>query len=664
MTTQQSPDQFTSLQAGLRTEWLETNGLGSFASSTVIGCNTRRYHGLLVADPLATAEGASAGRRVLLNKLDETLAWAGAEYQLATNVYADATHPHGYNHLIDFTRDPWPTSTFRAGNTILRKELFMPHGQQCTVVCYTLLEAPQPVQLTLNPLLAGRGFHHLTQADEANIPALDCGDGQVAIQLHDGPSRLWLWYGDGDFCPLSDEGAGYWYYQFHYPHEAERGLDATEDLYCPAQIRWQLKCGDRVAVIAACEALVEPDPDGLAATERERRRQLVEAASDDPVTRRLFLAADQFIISRRNGKSVIAGYPWFNDWGRDAMISLPGLTLATGRYADCREILRTWLHHISDGLIPNCFGDDGDAHYNTADATLWLFTVARRYYAANGDLDFFTGDVYDALTDALRAHIAGTGHDIAMDHSDALLVAGTPDTQLTWMDAKVGNWTVTPRHGKPVEINALWYNALRTVLFFADKLSDLPATHEFKPVAHKARKAFQDTFYSDELGYCHDLITPSGPDKTLRPNQLIACALPYSLLTREQVRSIVNITEARLLTDYGVRTLDPSHPAYRGRYEGDVWTRDGAYHQGTVWPWLIGPYLQAYRVAHGDSPSTRAYIRQRLQPLIEHLMRNGSIPEIFDGDEPQHPRGCIAQAWSVAQVIEGWKAAHKTSPGE
>ena len=660
MTAQQQPDRWTTLEAGLRSEWLETNGLGSFASSTVPGCNTRRYHGLLVADPRLTSDAPSVGRRVLLNKLDETLACAGTEYELATNIYAGATHPHGYDHLIDFTRDPWPTSTFRAGDATLRKELFMPHGRQCTVICYTLLEAPEPVQLVVNPLISGRGFHHLAHADETIIPALEFADQQLAIQLYDEPSRLWLWYGDGDLRPLSDAGPGYWYYQFHYPREAERGLDASEDLYCPAQIRWQLASGDRVAVIAACEPLAEPGPDLLATTERQRRRQLVEAASDDPVTTRLCLAADQFIINRRDGKSVIAGYPWFNDWGRDAMISLPGLTLATGKYADCREILRTWLTHVSDGLIPNCFGDDGDAAYNAADATLWLFTVARRYYAASRDLGFFAGDVYDALTDALRAHIAGTGHDIAMDHADALLVAGTPDTQLTWMDAKVGDWCVTPRHGKPVEINALWYNALRTALFFADKLSDTQAICEFTPIARRARNAFRDTFYSDELGYCHDVITPTGPDDALRPNQLIACALPYALLTREQVTSIVSITEARLLTDYGLRTLDPSHPAYRGRYEGDVWARDGAYHQGTVWPWLIGPYLQAYRVAHGNNPATRAYMRQCLQPLIEYLMRHGSIPEIFDGDPPQRPSGCIAQAWSVAQVIECWQAARES----
>ncbi len=650
---------YATLSDGLNREWLETNGLGGFASSTLCGCNTRRYHALLVADPHAGTDAVPAGRRVLLSKLEATLLCNGTEYELATNIYLGATHPHGYRYLIDFTRDPWPTFTFRAGGATLRKAIFMPHRQNRTIISYSLLEGPEPVQLVLKPLVSGRDFHHLTRAAPALVPQLDRSEAQFCIRLYDEPSRLWVWHGGAQLSGVSEDAEGCWYYDFHYPREAERGLDAVEDLYCPGQIRWQLQVGDRAVIIAACEPIADPDIDRLAEVEAQRREQIAQAAGNDPVTQRLFLAADQFIIARRDGKSVIAGYPWFSDWGRDTMISLPGLTIATGRHEDCRDILHTWLRRLNDGLIPNYLGDAGEAAYNNADATLWMFAAVRQYYAATGDLDFCAGDTYSALINSLHRHLAGTGHDIAMDRADALLVAGTPATHLTWMDAKVGDWVVTPRQGKPVEINALWYNAVRTGQFFAEKLSDTEVAGELATLARKIKKAFRNTFYSDALGYCYDVVTPDSPDETLRPNQLIACALPYTLLSTKQVRSIVKITAAKLLTDYGLRTLAPNHPAYRGRYEGDVWARDGAYHQGTVWPWLIGPYLRAYRVAYGNSASTRAYLRKHLQPLIDHLMQDGSIAEVFDGEAPQRPRGCFAQAWSVAQILECWLAAQE-----
>ncbi len=647
------------LEDGLGCEWLESDGLGGFASSTVLGCNTRRYHGLLVADPHAGTEAAAVGRRVLLNKLEETVICDGSEYELATNIYLGATHPQGYRYLIDFGREPWPSFTFRAGKATLRKEVFMPHEQGCSVIRYTLVDATEPVQLTVKPLVSGREFHHLGRADSAIWPQLERREGQFCIRLHDDLSRVWIWHGEGQLGGVADECEGCWYYSFHYLKEAERGLDAVEDLYCPGRIVWELRTGDRAAIIAACHPVADSDVEKLAEAEVARREEIGQAAGDDAVTRRLFLGADQSIISRRDGKSIIAGYPWFNDWGRDTMISLPGLTVATGRYEDCREVLRSWLRHLSDGLIPNCFGDDGEASYNSADATLWMFAAARRYYAASGDLDYFAGEVYERFLEALRCHIVGTGHGIGMDRSDALLMAGSADTQLTWMDAKVGDRPVTPRHGKPVEVNALWYNALRTGQFLAEKFSDAEAARELAAIARKAKKSFRDTFYSDALGYCYDVVTPDGPDETLRPNQVIACALPYALLSTKQTKSILGIAEARLLTEYGLRTLGPEHPAYRGRYEGDVPARDAAYHQGTVWPWLMGPYLRAYRAAYGNNAATRAYMRKHLQPLIDHLMQDGSIAEIFDGDAPQRPRGCIAQAWSHAQVLECWLAARE-----
>lgn len=644
---------FASLETTLRREWLVTNGLGGFASSTLTGCNTRRYHGLLIADPHAGTGLPPVGRRNLLSKLDETFTRDGVIHELGTNLYQDVVHPRGYAYLAEFTTDPWPTWVFQVGAIRLSKELLMPHGRNLTLIRYRVLDSDGPVQFELTPLMSGRDFHHTTSAGHVSAPAVDVGDGQACVRLFDEPSTLWLSYGGAEVVPASGDG-GCWYYNFSYPREAERGLGHAEDLYCPFRLRRRLAPGDEILLTAACGPTETLDFATAADEERSRREGLLARAGAEPNTRRLFLAADQFIVSRRDGRSVIAGFPWFNDWGRDTMIALPGLTVANGRTDICAEVLRTWFSHVCDGLIPNVFGDDGSAAYNTADATLWAFVAIRAYYDATGDRQLVAGELYEPMIECIEAHIVGTGHDVGMDPCDALLIAGTPRTQLTWMDAKVGDWTVTPRHGKPVEINALWYNALRIGRFFARLLGDGETAERLGEVAGRAAASFRGSFYSPELGYCHDVLTPDGPDSSVRPNQLIACSLPYNLLDRPQLQSIVAVAERNLLTEYGLRTLSPLDSQYRGRYEGDVWARDGAYHQGTVWPWLIGPYLKAYRRAHGNSPAVNEYCRRQLEPLLEHLAEHGSIPEIFDGDEPRLPRGCIAQAWSIAQVLECW----------
>ena len=644
---------FASLEATLRREWLVTNGLGGFASSTITGCNTRRYHGLLIADPHAGTNLPPVGRRNLLSKLDETITRDGVIHELGTNLYQDVVHPRGHAYLAEFTTDPWPTWVFQVGAIRLSKEVLMPHGRNLTLIRYRVLDADGPVQLELSPLISGRDFHHTTSASHVTDAAVEIMAGRATMRLFDEPSTLWLLYGSAEVVPAAGDG-GCWYYNFSYPREAERGLGHAEDLYCPFRLRRRMAPGDEIVITAACAPLEPPDFAAAADEQLLRQERLVESAGGDPDTRRLVLAADQFIINRRDGKSIIAGYPWFNDWGRDTMIALPGLTVANGRTDICADVLRTWFAHVRDGLIPNVFGDDGSAAYNTADATLWAFIAIRAYFDATGDRQFVATELYERMIECLDAHIEGTGHDVGMDPEDALLVAGTPRTQLTWMDAKVGDWTVTPRHGKPVEINALWYNALRIGRFFARLLRDETAAERLREVAGRAAASFRSVFYCPELGYCHDVLTPDGPDSSLRPNQLIACSLPYNLLDRPQIQSIVTVAEQALLTEYGMRTLSPLDSQYRGRYEGDVWERDGAYHQGTVWPWLIGPYLKAYRRAHGNSPAADEYIRVRLRPLLEHLAEHGSIPEIFDGDEPRLPRGCIAQAWSIAQVLECW----------
>ncbi|MFO7945557.1 MAG: amylo-alpha-1,6-glucosidase, partial [Armatimonadota bacterium] len=604
----------------------------------------------------AQTEGAPSGRRVLLNKLEERLIFDDTEIGLSCNIYPDTCHPQGYRYLVDFQRRPWPTFTWETQELCLRKEIFMPHGQNRTVIRYTLLDAPEATWLAVNPLVSGRDYHHLMESNISINASLEHSAEHFCIQPYDEASRVCLWFGDGHLTRGTDGLPGEWYYDFIYPVETRRGLDDTEDLYCPGEIRWLLHPGQSATVVAGCRPMEDLDVEELAAGERRRRTELTTTDAGDDIQQQLHLAANQFIIDRPGGKSVIAGYPWFTDWGRDTMISLPGLTIATKRYADCRDILQTYLANMHNGLIPNLFPDAAEKPaYNTCDATLWMFAAARNYYAATRDLDFFAGEVYETMKSSIHSHIEGTSFNIGMDTADGLLHAGDADTQLTWMDAKVGGWVVTPRQGRPVEINALWYNALRTVDFLAGKFDDTQTQSELGELAGEVRASFVDTFFDDELGYCYDVIGPDGPDASLRPNQLIAGALTYRLLSDEQLLSILEIVRQKLLTPFGLRTLSPDDPAYQGHYEGDQYSRDGAYHQGTVWPWLIGPYCRTYFTAHGVNDESRDHVSSVIRPLIEYLQAHGSIPEIFDGDEPHYARGCIAQAWSVAAVLECYR---------
>jgi predicted glycogen debranching enzyme len=530
----------------------------------------------------------------------------------------------------------------------------MPHGRSATVVRYLLRSAPAPTWLLLRPLLACRDYHHLTHSSSDFDDALTLGQDRFTVQPYDPGSQVTVHYPGGEFWP-----DGLWYYSFCYPREQERGLDFQEDLYGPGEIRFLLNPGEVAWVVAASQPGLEPAPEEWAEEERQRREALAASAPrKDPAARQLLLAADQFRVRRQVGRrdllSLIAGYPWFTDWGRDAMIALPGLLLIPDRHEEATRVLETFASQVRHGLLPNTFGDDGTgAAYNTVDAALWFIQAVRRYAQVVRDPTALR-PFYAPVNQILAAYQHGTDFGICMD-DDGLIQAGSPDTQLTWMDAKIGDTVFTPRDGKAVEINGLWCSALRTGQYLAEKLDPEAAT-EFKALASRVRVAFERSFWCEECGYFYDRISATGSDAALRPNQLIALALPYALGTEGQVRQALAAVTEHLLTPYGLRTLAPHEPGYRGQCTGDQWSRDSAYHNGTVWPWLLGPYCDAYLRVEGVNGDSRQHVRAWLQPLIDYLGDGGvgTLPEIFDGDPPHAPRGTFAQAWSVSEVLRLW----------
>ncbi|MCD6351934.1 MAG: glycogen debranching enzyme family protein [Armatimonadetes bacterium] len=636
------------LGRALNLEWLDTNGLGGFACSTVIGCNTRRYHGLLIAAP----DGPST-RQVLLGKLEERLDTPNGALELSSNIYGDVMNPLGYRYLRSFTTTPWPTWTFAGEDWELRRELALLYGHNTLVVRYTLVRAPHPVWLVVRPLLAGRDYHHLRRA-ASDVPwQITIAQRSVDLQISGPDTRCLLQFPDGEFLP-----DGLWYYDFRYPREEERGLDAREDLYSPGVVRWLMSQGQTCHLVAAAEEEI-PEPEAALASEKARREAVPQALpATDSMGRRLVLAADQFVARRRLGErwltTIVAGYPWFTDWGRDTMIALPGLLLATGRLEEAGEVLELFASAMRGGLVPNRFADDGSgASYNAVDATLWLFVAARLY--ANERLDFVLDRLYRPLAEALGHLREGTDFSIGVDE-DGLLVAGDPTTQLTWMDATVHGQPVTPRWHKPVEVESLWFSALRGMEYLAKKAGDTETAKSCAALARQVKAAFLQTFWDAQRGYLADCALPDGLDESLRPNQVIALSLPYKIVEDEIAGRCLDVVEEHLLTPYGLRTLAPGAPGYAPVYTGGPDQRDAAYHQGTVWPWLIGPYVRARMKLLGTSEVTRRWARDLLQPLIAHLDDAclGQISEIFDAEQPQQPRGCFAQAWSVAEVLRLW----------
>ena len=619
------------LPYALSREWLETDGTGSYASSTLCGLNTRRYHGLLVA-----ALDPPVRRTVLLSKIEPTVIAAGRAFELGSNQYPGVIHPDGYTRLADFRIDPLPTCVWRFDTFAVEQSWFLVQGSRLLAMQYRLLEGAGVV-LELRPLLAYRDYHALTHENGALNAALRTSSGGVWVAPYASLPALHFAHNCDSLARSGD-----WYRQFQYARERERGLDCAEDLFQPFVLRHALEPRRPATLLVSLEARDSAEYPALRAAELARR----EAFGDD----RLAWAASQFPVQRGSSTSVIAGYHWFTDWGRDTMISLPGLTLETGRIETARQILLTFAAHLSQGMLPNRFPDAGDApEYNTVDAALWFCEAVRAFAAHSGDYETVRTHLYTALCEVFDWHRRGTRYGIGMD-ADGLLRCGAPGVQLTWMDAKIGNRVVTPRAGKPVEVQALWYNAVSVIEEMARRFEDAARASECRAVIGRIRASFLPLFWNAGRNCLYDVVDGDTRDASLRPNQIFTISLPHALVEGPAAASILEIVERELLTPYGLRTLAPGEPGYRGRYEGDAVSRDGAYHQGTVWPWLMGPFVDAYLRLHpGGEEHGRGLLARLLASLEEAGV--GQIAEIYDGDPPHTPRGCIAQAWSVAEVL-------------
>ncbi len=642
-------------------EWLVSNGIGGFASGTVSGNLTRRYHGLLVA-----ALHPPVGRMQLVAKLDETVRYEALNYALGTNRWASGvTEPQGYVHIESFRLDgTMPVWRFAIGDALLEKRIWMCHGENTTYVQYAVLRGSQSIELELRTLINYRDFHSNTHAGDWHMK-IDAVKNGLQVTAFDGAIPFYLLSKDAAVESRHD-----WCRDYCLPLEKYRGLDDREDYLVAAVFRATLQANQSVTIVFSTNASAALDGNAARAQNAKREADLLAqwssadapAASAAPTwVRQLILAADQFVVKRdipddpedSDGKSIIAGYHWFSDWGRDTMIALPGLTLTTGRADIAKKILQSFARYIDGGMLPNNFPDAGGRpEYNTVDAALWFFEAVRQYFAATQDTETLA-TLFPVMAQMIDAHVAGTRYQIHVDQADGLLYAGEPGVQLTWMDAKVGDWVVTPRIGKPVEINALWFNALETMAGLAPAAKQ--SAELFAKLAERVKESFAK-FWNAPAGYCYDVIDAPGigNDAALRPNQIFTVSLPQSPLPAEQQKAVVDICARRLLTSYGLRSLAQSEPGYQGHYGGNVRDRDGAYHQGTVWGWLLGPFVLAHLRVYADRAAALSFLAPLGKQIHSHGL--GTLSEIFDGEAPFTPRGCIAQAWTVAEVLRAWRA--------
>ena len=661
------------INEALSREWLVTNGLGGYASSTVLGINTRKYHGLLVA-----AFNPPVNRWVLLSKLDESLKIGNRSYDLGTNEFRDVMHPNGYRFLSEFMVAPLPTFRYCVTGVNLQKMVLLPHMKNVTVVIYEASNlTEEELSVFISPLINSRHIYNTTDKSKIEWSFIQKHEEKtVIINSSDSLSSLIL----SSSCDGSFVEESWWVEKMFFRVDASRSESSIDDNFRPGFFKFSVNPKETkqfyvIAVAGKDEAEAQNvfssfgaetvDVNLLVSEELERRKALLQQFSEHNVglmltdwLKWLVQATDSFIVFRASTgkKSVIAGYCWFDDWGRDALISLPGLTLVTGRFEDAREILLTFERNCSNGVIPNRFSDRaGDIPlYNTVDATLWFFNAILQYLKYTGDLRFVKDNLWSTLNEIVDCHVYGTLFGIHMD-ADGLIAHGP---QLTWMDATTIDGFVTPREGKAVEIQALWYNALKIMQLLAKRLNQTDKTEAYGSMAEKAKKSFLEQFWSPENGYLFDVINDDGADSTLRPNQLIAASLDFPLLDGAKSESVVEVVWKRLWGKYGLRTLSEADPRYIGNYLGDWKQRDIAYHNGTVWPWLLGPFITAFLKTKNHEEYWRKFaLNNFLLPLFRtqlFLAGLGTISEIFDGNSPHLPRGCIAQAWSVAEPLRAY----------
>ena len=665
-------DTLSEIDQTLGLEWLVTNGLGGYSSSTVLGVNTRKYHGLLVA-----AFNPPVNRWVLLTKIDEQITIGTETFEIGTNEFRDVIHPKGYRFLSEFSVDPLPTFRYDVDCVNLKKTVFMPYMKNATIVMYEASNSSkEEVVVKISPLVNSRHIYNVTQKD--NLPwsfiQKRYSDG-VIVEPSDSFSSLFLSAGNSSFFEES-----WWVDNLFYRTDASRSESSLEDYFRPGFFKFSIDPNEtkRFFIIATAGKNEQEartlfssfgtrveDVNVLYREELERRISLIEMFSAhnsdldvENWLKWLVQAADSFIVHRASTgkKSVLAGYNWFDDWGRDALISLPGLTLVTGRFRDAQEILLTFSHYCHNGVIPNRFSDKaGDIPlYNTVDATLWFFNAVLQYLKYTGDFDFVQNKLWKTLTEITDWHLRGTIFGIHMDE-DGLIAHGP---QLTWMDAATIDRFVTPRNGKAVEIQALWYNLLKTMQLLAKQFNETDKAEQYCRMANNAKKSFLAKFWNPTKEYLNDVVSENSADWSLRPNQIIAVSLDFSMLDNTKGDKIVETVWKNLWGKYGLKTLPNTDPRYAGKYLGDWKHRDSSYHNGTVWAWLLGPFITAFLKTKNHEDYWREFtFNQHLRPLLtDELYRAGlgTVSEIFDGDEPHVSRGCISQAWSVAEPLRAY----------
>ncbi|MBV6441085.1 MAG: glycogen debranching protein [Haliscomenobacteraceae bacterium CHB4] len=635
-------------------EWLLTNGIGGYASSSVIGANTRRYHGLLVA-----SLNPPTARTVMVSKVEECIVFnRDCAFGLSSNQYPGALHPQGFQYFKFFERKPLPRVKFEAHGHHLLKTVFMVHGSNTTIIEYQNT-GDTTFKLRLTPLFVHRDYHALSRENNFDDYWMRPQNGCYVLYAHYGAPPLYFNFSSGEFSE-----SRHWFKNLEYIRERERGLDYREDAFSVANIDVVLKPGAKAHLIFSTdEKMAKVDPEMLKIKELERLEQIAPKNEGDSFLRDLMLAGEQFIVRRNStdGYSLIAGFHWFADWGRDTMIAMRGLTIATGKREVSKSILETFLHSVNRGILPNRFPDNpGDAvEYNTIDATLWLFVALYEYHQKFQDLSFIAEHL-DTLKDILEYHIAGTRYNIHVT-PEGFLAGGEGLAQLTWMDARIGDYVVTPRHGCPVEIQALWFNALRIYQYFAGTLGK--PYEKYQAIGDSLRVHFKKYFVrpngslNDVVKFSDQLPESSDPaaDTSVRPNQIYVVSLPFSLLEKDAEMRVVEIVRQHLLTDYGLRTLSPEHPDFKPLYGGSPWERDTAYHQGTVWPFLIGEYITAFLKVNDWSEKAQKEVFALLEPLKKHFYQNDcilGISEIFDGKMPRAGKGTVHQAWSVGAVLK------------
>lgn len=663
-------EELSRFDEAIRKEWLLTNGLGGFASSTVLGINTRKYHGLLVA-----ALNPPGERRVCLEKLDEEICIGNNTYPLGANEFKNGIFPRGYLFLKEFVMNPLPKYVYDVENVEIEKTIFMPNGRNAVIVLYKVEnKKDSDVKVRVYPLINCRHFHAVTDKWKNSIEFLQKREGYIAELSAQFPKlALAMKATDGKYYVK-----GKWIESVYYREEASRGESCLDDVFQPGyfEIDVEAKRMDKFAVVVAADKNDEYalrvldkvpttyDAENALKDEMERRENFL--AKFYEVNPKLYaaewlnwiiLATDDFIVKSLNAQQrfVIAGYHWFETWGRDTFISLPGLMLVTGRFEDARRSFLTFKQYIKDGLIPNFVPDQpNQPAYNAVDAALWYVNAVLQYLKYTGDFKFVKEQLWNELKAIIESYIKGTAFDIHVD-SDHLLNHGP---QLTWMDAVVDGKPVTPRAGKAVEVQALWYNALKTMELLADRFGEKIEAERYLGLAEGARKSFVEKFWNSEKNCLFDVVSESEKDASIRPNQIIAVSLDFTMLDIAKKEKIVDIVHRELLTPYGLRTLAKNDPRYVGVYEGDRRKRDMAYHNGTVWAWLLGPFTTAFLKTKGYVEHRREYaLKNFLLPLFTeqvYMAGLGTIGEIFDGEPPHMPRGCIAQAWSVAEPLRAY----------